>query len=218
VPQDFRISVAFTSDWHIGTGAGRPGSIDRLVRRDPVDRLPYVPAKTFTGVLRDSCEAIADGLDKADGGTGRAWMALLDHIFGDQPARARRAAENAPASASLSIGPAHIVDSLLTSLRAKPALKRALTFVKPGVRIDPGTGQAQTKHLRMIEVVRGGVTLVSEATLDLTRLPNEWHEPARALLWAGARSVGRVGGQRRRGLGRCNVTLGPTRRPSPKTS
>lgn len=211
MPQDFLISVAFTSDWHIGTGAGRQGHIDRLVRRDPVDNLPYVPGKTLTGILRDSCEAIADGLDKADGGTGRAWMALLERIFGDQPSKSRVAAQSAPLQSALAIGPAHIVDALLNHLCAK--LARALTFVKPGVRINPRTGQALTDHLRMIEVARGGVTLVSEATLDLDRLPSEWREPAQALLWAGARSVQHIGGQRRRGLGRCEVTLAPAKGP-----
>ena len=37
--------IRMLSDWHIGTGAGRHGGIDRLIARD-ADGLPYVPAST----------------------------------------------------------------------------------------------------------------------------------------------------------------------------
>nr|MDT0667616.1 RAMP superfamily CRISPR-associated protein [Micromonospora sp. DSM 115978] len=53
------------TDWHVGAGSGRPGDVDRLVARDP-DGLPYLPAKTVTGMWRDACEVAARALD-ADG-------------------------------------------------------------------------------------------------------------------------------------------------------
>ena len=54
-----RLKLTFESDWHIGTGAGIPGSVDRQVLRDG-DGLPYVPGKTLTGILRDAAEWVAD--------------------------------------------------------------------------------------------------------------------------------------------------------------
>src|SRR5436305_11235216 len=58
----FRLRLEMKSDWHIGAGAGRPGDVDRLVRRDE-DDLPFVPGKTLTGIWRDACERVALGLD-----------------------------------------------------------------------------------------------------------------------------------------------------------
>jgi CRISPR-associated protein Csx10 len=86
--------IALVTDWHVGTGAGRPGELDRLVARD-ADDLPYIPAKTLIGVWRDGCERIAFGLD--DGKYG-PWCDWLDEIFGDEPNRARPAWRKPPRS------------------------------------------------------------------------------------------------------------------------
>ena len=63
LPSGFRVCLEMTSDWHVGSGAGRPGSQTRLVARD-ADELPYVPAKTLTGLWRDALERLAFGLDE----------------------------------------------------------------------------------------------------------------------------------------------------------
>ena len=54
---NFTLKISMESDWHVGAGAGR-GEIDRVVQRD-TDDLPYIPAKTLTGILRDGCEQVA---------------------------------------------------------------------------------------------------------------------------------------------------------------
>src|SRR5882724_73662 len=79
-PIAFRLRLKMESDWHIGAGAGRPGDVDRLVRRDE-DELPFVPGKTLTGIWRDACERVALGLD--DGAPG-AWSRWIPFLFGDQ--------------------------------------------------------------------------------------------------------------------------------------
>ncbi|HEY3378758.1 MAG TPA: RAMP superfamily CRISPR-associated protein, partial [Armatimonadota bacterium] len=77
-----RITLTMTSDWHIGSGAGRPGDTDRLIRRD-WEGLPYVPGKTMVGIWRDACERVAYGLDHQDeNGLWHHWVAYL---FGNQP-------------------------------------------------------------------------------------------------------------------------------------
>jgi CRISPR-associated protein Csx10 len=43
------LQIKMLSDWHIGSGTGRPGNIDRLVQRD-AHHLPYIPAKSLTGM------------------------------------------------------------------------------------------------------------------------------------------------------------------------
>jgi hypothetical protein len=57
-----KITLTMDSDWHIGAGVGRPGDVDSLVRRDEYE-MPFVPAKTLTGIWRDACETVARGLD-----------------------------------------------------------------------------------------------------------------------------------------------------------
>ena len=70
LPDDFEIRLTFTSDWHVGSGAGRPGLIDRLVTRDE-DDCPFVPAKTLTGIWRDACERVACAWTKGKERPGR---------------------------------------------------------------------------------------------------------------------------------------------------
>src|SRR5438128_1661025 len=130
--QSFRIRLRMESDWHVGSGMGRPGNIDRLIVRDS-DGLPFVPAKTLRGILRD-----------------------------------------------------------------------AMTFVKPGVKIDRRSGHAQTDFLRFEEMARVGTVLEAECRLTVSE---ELCELASALLIASARLVERLGGKRRRGPGRCRLEI-----------
>ena len=64
LPGTFELRIVPWSDWHVGTGRGRLGAVDASVRRDG-DGLPFVPAKSLIGVLRDACETVAAALDRA---------------------------------------------------------------------------------------------------------------------------------------------------------
>ena len=77
------LRLNFDSDWHVGSGAGIPGSVDRQVLRDE-EGFPYVPGKTLTGILRDAAEWIADVRDAAENGSQR-WKKALIGLFGEQP-------------------------------------------------------------------------------------------------------------------------------------
>ncbi|WP_208029690.1 RAMP superfamily CRISPR-associated protein [Rhabdothermincola sediminis] len=199
---DLRLKVTFTSDWHVGSGTGRPGDVDRLVRRD-ADGLPWVPAKTLTGIWRDACEQVAFGLD--DGNTAGGWHRLVSWLFGTEPARGDRR----PVPAALSVRPARLAEALRAALVAHPRVAQELTFVKPGVRIDPASGRAMDDHLRFEEQVRLGAVLWAEARLGRSGQPLDpgLVEVAEALLVAGALLVERLGGNRRRGAGRCTLQI-----------
>jgi CRISPR-associated protein Csx10 len=203
----FNLQLRFVSDWHVGEGAGQPGHVDRLVRRDPDDDVPYVPAKTLTGIWRDACEAVAAGLDE---GTGDSWARLTQVIFGDQPARPRETvpAEVAPPiPARLSVTAARFPASLRAHLRRGSRFAQGVTFIKPGVRVDPATGQAEDEALRFEEMARGGAVLNAAATLDASGVESSDLACIQALLWAGARTLDRIGGKRRRGVGRCEMLV-----------
>ncbi|MGG6268871.1 RAMP superfamily CRISPR-associated protein [Leptolyngbya sp. AN03gr2] len=203
----FQLTVAMLSDWHVGSGAGRRGEIDRLIQRDP-DELPYIPAKTLTGIWRDACELIVAGLDEESSDRSSiTWSQWVDYLFGEQPALAQSPLTIAPRHAALSIRPAFLPESLKTLLKQRhAALKNALTFIKPGISTDANNGCAVEDFLRFEEVVRMGTVLESECELNLPFDRSE-QQVACVLLAAGAKLVERLGGKRRRGAGKCQFQL-----------
>lgn len=193
--QSFDIQINMNSDWHIGSGAGR-GEIDSLVQLDQ-DGLPYIPAKTLTGILRDGCEQIALALDSDQ--QAKPWHRWVDFLFGDQPSLEQGSVDSKPRPAVLGIRSAYLpedlrqalsprsLEKLLTwteqqrdgavdskqqiahQLEMKRQLKAAITFIKPGVAIDDKTGSALPKYLRFEEVVRlGAVLMAPGCTLDFS--------------------------------------------------
>ncbi|WP_216349364.1 RAMP superfamily CRISPR-associated protein [[Limnothrix rosea] IAM M-220] len=212
LPQNlsFTIQIKMTSDWHVGSGNGY-GEVDSAVQRDH-DNLPYIPAKTLTGILRDGCEQAAIALD---GGkkTGQ-WHNWINFIFGDQPALAEGAIEPAPRPAVVSIGSAYLDNDLRDALKAKKGLKEAIAFIKPGVAIDPKTGSAEPQCLRFEEVVRMGAVLNADIGLDFSPyepVDQTTKEIVYALILAGTKLVERLGGKRRRGNGNCEITTDASR-------
>jgi len=193
------------SDWHVGSGTGRPGSVDRLIARDP-NGLPYIPAKTLTGIWRDALERLTTALD--DGEAEGQWTAWTDVLFGSQPALARGAHTEAPRPAALEISPAALPEVLRTRLvgQERTVLRQALTFVKPGVAIDAQRGQARPDHLRFEEMARIGTILYATCILDLPEHGDQ-RAVASALLPASAQLLEHLGGKRRRGAGRCRLTI-----------
>lgn len=192
-------TLRFLSDWHVGDGAGARGHVDAVVRRHPEDDLPYCPAKTLTGILRDGCERIAYGLDRGD--AAGPWHALLREVFGSnqQDPEAYRAAR----AAKLSVGPARFAAELRDAIAKRADVREALVLLKPGVKLDD-LGVAQSQMLRFQEVVLAGAELTAGASLALS---GPRRRSAVALLTAGASAVDRLGAKRRRGTGRCELVL-----------
>ncbi|MFD5574679.1 RAMP superfamily CRISPR-associated protein [Streptomyces cadmiisoli] len=205
------VTVTMLGDWHIGSGAGRHGLVDRGLQRD-ADDLPYIPAKTLAGVWRDGCEAAAHALDS---GTPGPWHAWVEYLFGSQPALEARgvlpsAGDGAPRPAALQFDSLHYPPAVVAALRGteRHGLRAAAVFLKPGVALDARTGRVEEGMLRFEEVARGGVRLVGRAVLPgFEDLDAHRRACAAAVLAAGARLVESLGGKRRRGAGRCRVDL-----------
>jgi len=199
-----KLTVKFLSDWHVGEGASGFGHIDRLVRRDASDQLPYVPAKTVTGILRDACERAAYALD--DGSDGK-WSKFCRQLFGVQSKGATDTGHTT--DAAVWFGPAHYSEALRQALNCPqqgPALRHALTFIKPGSKIG-ADGMSMEKMLRLEEVAVAGSELEADWWLG-SALTESQRSAALALLYAGTRIAERLGAKRRRGNGRCLLTLG----------
>jgi len=208
LPATFTIRLTMLSDWHAGTGSGRPGNVDRLVVRDD-DGFPFVPSRTVRGIWRDASERLARALD--DGRPGD-WSRLVDDIFGSQPALAgddpsgRHADPSVvPLKSRLQVAPALLIDPVRKTLGADQRLLQAATFIKPGVRIDRRTGQAEEDHLRFEEAARVHAVLDAGCVLDIRDTVSK--TAASALLVAATRLIERIGGKRRRGRGRCSVEI-----------
>ena len=198
-----KIILKIDSDWHVGSGTGQTGNIDRLVLRDG-EGFPFIPAKTLTGIWRDACEQVAFGLD--NGEENKLWYQWLVYLFGDQPALQKGPIASRPRPAALSVRAANLPACLRKALICRPEVKQALTFIKPGVSIDPETGTAKTDFLRFEEMVRCGTIL--EASFSLPHaLQSTEYDCAIAFLQAGAAFVERLGAKRRRGAGRCCMSL-----------
>ncbi|WP_066909079.1 RAMP superfamily CRISPR-associated protein [Millisia brevis] len=207
---ELNVTVAFLSDWRVSTGYSRSTRVDTAVVTDPHTGLPYLPAKSLTGVLRHRAEQLADALDGTAGGEWHTW---LEYVFGSQPAddsgRGRSRAVPVPAALitaplRLSTEPANLAQSgsgLLTGTE----IARAATIVRAGVRIDRTTGTAMGDHVRFEERARAGVSVSAVWAVDADAEADLW--PARFLLGAAARLVRSVGGGRRRGAGECVVTF-----------
>jgi CRISPR-associated protein Csx10 len=197
------LKIKMLSDWHVGSGMGRPGSIDRLVQRDE-HHLPYIPAKSLTGIWRDGCELVAQGLD---GGSYGTWQQWIDWLFGEQQPEesANRRLESLPQVAQLSVRSAHFSTALQQAFQGNVLLQSMTTFVKPGVKINRHTGSALDQHLRFEEMTRSGAVLEAGYSLQLAGLSPEQQAIAQALLVCGAAMVERLGAKRRRGAGRCQI-------------
>jgi CRISPR-associated protein Csx10 len=200
---EFSVTLTMTSDWHIGTGAGRYGDIDSLIQRDS-HGLPYIPAKTLTGIWRDACEVVAHGLDNSTPGVWTDWVMYL---FGNQPGLPGANPEITPMPATLSVRSAHLPQTLAQALNQNPRLESAITFIKPGVKINEHTGCAEEECLRFVEMARLGAKLTAPCQLDLTGLNAQQQQSACALLFASTKMVERIGGKRRRGSGKCQMTV-----------
>ena len=211
----FPVTVQMLSDWHIGTGDGRVAAVDAQIRRDS-DGLPFVPAKTLTGLWRDACETVASAFDD---GNGTAWQAWADWLFGSQPAMAgdlTARAHGAPRPAALMITPARLPSGMREVLAVRPALAEATVLLRPAVALEEPrageleTGTAADDALRLEERARGGVALVARGTVREACLPagtGALPDAAELLLRAGAELLDRLGGKRQRGTGRCRVEL-----------
>lgn len=202
----FKLRLEMKSDWYIGTGAGIPGSVDALLARDG-DGFPCVPAKTIVGIWRDALETLAYGLDS--GVVKGKWQSWVAVIFGSQP-NIDKIPTDKPRPSILSMQPARLDENLRAVIKGDAQLEQALTFIKPNTRIDAASGTAETDSLRFTEMGRIGTVLEAEFNLNFDVLENitvEQKELIWALLVASASLVERIGGNRRRGSGKCEMQV-----------
>lgn len=75
------VTIRFTSDWGVGTGAGYAGGVDSVVEVDENNR-PVVRGTVVTGVIREQALTVARALD---GGRSGRWHDFIGSLFGGAP-------------------------------------------------------------------------------------------------------------------------------------
>ncbi|HEX7659354.1 MAG TPA: RAMP superfamily CRISPR-associated protein [Pseudonocardiaceae bacterium] len=202
--EHFPVRVQFHSDWICGTGVGRYGSYDKSVERDH-DGLPIVRGGALTALLRDAAETVVRGLDEGESGVWHRWLVRL---FGSQPGREGDETGQAPRPSSLVSPPLRLPGPLRKEI-IRHGIADATVVVRAGVRINHQTGVASDDTLRVEQRARAGLALTADWTLTIPGASQgdvSW--PAELLLRAAASQVTAIGGKRRRGAGRCEVTIG----------
>lgn len=187
--------VRFRSDWAVGSGHAQHDAADSLIRRDQ-DLLPMVPGKTLRGILRDTTESIALGLD--DGAPSGTWDSWTRRLWGSG-----QSDDHAGGAGIVDVPSAVVDDAARAALTADERLVTASTITRTSVAIDSANGTARHNMLRTLERGRRGWELRGSLDIGLDaatwQAPTMW--PARFLLTAALHSAGRLGSDRRRGAG-----------------
>jgi len=192
-------SIKFNSDWHIGTGSGHFGHIDKTFDRDE-DGLPFIPAKSLTGLLRNSMSQISFGLDQ---GAEGPWNQLAEWILGTEPTLADKQStfRERPRPSHLAMHRALIGSEAASRITNNPWYVSSLPVIRPGVRLDE-SGTAMDHHLRFIEMAPSGLTLIGSCVL-----PELASDEAIALVVSSLNNIRAIGHSRRRGSGSCVIEI-----------
>ena len=203
----FTLTVTMELDWHIGSGQGRHRSIDRLIDRDHED-LPFLPAPTLRGIWRDAAQTLACGLDGPD---NVSWARLVDEIFGSEPVLNEKC-ETAPVSSRIDSDrrtfprelaqPSERAGARTAGAAAGSDLREAGGVHQPAF----GPGADEVPALRRSGTrwrVAGGCG-PDRVSRDMWR---QGAEDGGRLLVGAAALIERLGGKRRRGMGKCKVEV-----------
>lgn len=201
-----KLALTFDSDWHIGSGAGIPGSLYRQVLRDD-HGLPYVPGKTLTGIIRDAAEWIAATRDSAEGGCAHRWTDAVSGLFGVQTPDQSGKKEhiNSCQPAAMGISSAVFSPEMQAYFKENPEILPLLFISQSGVMIDRKKGVSAEEHLFSTEKVRQGCVLFATMRFNRPLTDDEGK-----LLVDAIKAVRHIGGKRRRGGGKCTLSLSDT--------
>lgn len=211
------VTIRFTSDWGVGTGAGYAGGVDSVVEVDENNR-PVVRGTAVTGVIREQALTVARALD---GGRSGRWHAFIGSLFGGAPNLGDADEDCDPgdptgqsgkprASADQTVPRAVVFSDARICEEAKAADGAGTAKVTEvvSVSIDEKTGAAKPDHFRIIErapacVLKGRVDFVDSAKWDDAQVKN-----AKFVLALAGTLVPAIGSEKTNGDGRCEITVG----------
>lgn len=177
---DIKYTIEFFSDWHCGSGLAAGADVDALVVKDK-NSLPYVPGKTIKGLVREAVENIVTlrGEDKEE---------IINSAFGyfDDKDSSNKG-EMFFTNAELEDNEANTI--VANKLQQYLSRTIASTAIKEN-------GIAKDHSLRKIEVI---VPCTLQGTIK--NVPSE----LKSDIIDGLKYIKRLGVNRNRGLGRCQI-------------
>lgn len=193
------VTIRFTSDWGVGTGAGYAGGVDSVVEVDENNR-PVVRGTAVTGVIREQALTVARALD---GGQSGRWHAFIGSLFGGAP-NLGDTDEDETVPRAVIFSDAHICEKAKAADDAGTAKVTEVVSVS----IDEKTGAAKPDHFRIIErapacVLKGRVDFIDSAKWDDAQVKN-----AKFVLALAGTLVPAIGSEKTNGDGRCEITVG----------
>ena len=183
------VTIVFTSDWGVSTGAGQAGRTHSTIERS--NGKPVVRGTVITGVLREQAMLAAKALDGQKDGK---WTSFALWLFGQDP-------NSEPGSTP---HPRHVLFSDATPASSIPVHDTV------SLSIDPTTGTARDQFLRFTEraaagVLTGTFTLIDEAGAEPS--VQATIEAAHFLLGVAGLMVRGIGSGRSGGDGECTVLV-----------
>jgi CRISPR/Cas system CSM-associated protein Csm3 (group 7 of RAMP superfamily) len=183
-----KIEIEFFTYWHCGSGSSGGSRVDALVAKDN-NGLPYIPAKTLKGHIREMAESLDDctfvnecfGGSSNDGKDGKEKDVCYDEKY--------RAKE----------GKCYFSNAIIEEKIDKKLSSYLFTTIS-STKIDE-KGLAVDGSLREIEAV---VPLKLYATIAFDDGVKEEYKETMKKAFS---QVKRMGLNRTRGLGRCEITL-----------
>lgn len=179
------IEVELFSYWHVGSGSGRGAEADALTRKDD-DRLPFLPGRSIKGLLREAVQTAEDFKHVKDQTTRK--------LFGTE-------------STTGAGGVLKWSDAVLPTTDRNWLLAAGSGHIRQLYRLVSATalneqGLAVDHSLRAIEVCVP-MRLVTRVSCDEVEQWPEVLEVMRSTIGL----VRSLGHRRRRGLGRCRLSL-----------
>ena len=174
-----KIKIEILSDWHCGSGLSSGADVDLLCVKDE-SGLPYIPGKTIKGLLKEAANVIFPNDD------------FIKVCFGEQTNKKSSQSEKGSCYFSNAELTEKLKNELLNNNDKIPLLFRKIS----STAIDEN-GIAKEHSLRKIEVAVP-LTLFAEIS-DLDE--NYEDKMVKCLKY-----VKKLGSNRNRGLGRCNIS------------
>lgn len=203
--------LKFYSEWHCGSGLGAGADVDALVVKDK-NKLPYVPGKTIKGLIREAVENIL----RFEGWTKRKKQDFII-VFGNS---ADRDWNILTGSDSKGINPQIKSLSFFTNVELEDSLKELILsdinnveeaerywhFLYNSVASISinERGVSESQHLRKLETV-----VPCELVGQILNVPGSFVP----VLQKGMQFVKRLGQNRNRGLGRCDIIFESSEEP-----
>jgi len=178
-------TIEFLDYWHIGSGLSAGAKLDNMVLKDS-NKLPYMPGKTIKGLAREMAELFKN-------------CKFVNICFGGSSDEEDNCySEEFKQTEGVCYFSNAVIKQDIAQEIIKHNMQDSLYEIVTSTSIDDKTKVAKDNSLREIEVV---VPITLQGSVE--NIPQEYIDNIKSSL----EMIKRVGLNRNRGLGRCNIVV-----------